>query len=130
MISRGKVRALLIQETSGAAGSTGVHLRPGSGVVYRVLYAIASHADVGARSCAWYLTDPEGAGIALTASISLDPAAVLPITAIAAAGSPLALGELKATSARYYSFVFDASAGAKVGTIRAIVEEYPGSNEA
>lgn len=127
-LSAGMVRYILVDTTSSGAGATAVNLQPAEGKQWRILYAIGHHADAGAVNCAWYLTDPDTNG-GLTPDISLAAAAILPLGAIASAGQTQVLGPLKATRSRYYSFVFTASAGAKHGYVRAVVEEYGGINQ-
>lgn len=129
MISRGKVRYIAVDTTSVGAGATVVNLQPSDGKQWRIMYAIAFHADVGAVNVGWYCTDPAASG-SLTYPISLAPNTMLPLGAIASAGAHQLLGPLKCTVSRYYSFVFTASAAAKHGYIYAIVEEFVGVSDA
>jgi hypothetical protein len=130
MISRGRVKAVFVDFTSVGAGPAAVNLRPDQGKQWRIMYAVGWHADAGAVNCAWYLTDIVGGGLPITPDISCAAAALQPIGSIATGGPTQCLGPLKATRDRYYSFVFAASAAAKHGYVRAIVEEYLGVNDA
>lgn len=127
-LSAGLVRFILETTVSGAGGAVVVNLQPPEGKQWRILYAVGSHNDAGDRDSQWYLTTPAGTG-GLTPGIALAPGVMLALGALAGAGNTQCLGPLKATRGRYYSFVFNASAAAKTGYVRAVVEEYGGINQ-
>lgn len=124
-MNKGRIRFILVDAVSIGAGSTAANLQPAAGKQWIVHHAVGYHADVGAAASAWYCTDPVANG-EIAPSVSLNPAALLPLGAIAAAGPSVVFGPLKCTYSSYYSFVFAASAAAKHGYVRAIVEEYSG----
>ncbi len=126
MISRGYVRHLAVTTASAGAGATTVALRPDGGKQWRILYAVGYHNDAAPpRNCVWHCVDPSG-GDSLSPDVSLNGLGVLALGGIASGGQSLAVAPFKATDTHYYHFIFDASAAAQSGYIRAVVEEFSG----
>ncbi|GAJ01614.1 unnamed protein product, partial [marine sediment metagenome] len=120
------VRIIVATTASAGAGATTVALRPNGGKQWRILYAVGYHNDVAPpRNCVWHCIDPAG-GDSLAPDVSLNGLEVLALGGVAANGQSLAVAPFKATLDHYYHFIFDASAGAQSGYIRAVVEEFSG----
>lgn len=125
----GKPRTIYAEVTSAGAGATIVHLRPEAGQVWILLWATGQQND-GNVSCGWYFTDPETpAGVALY-SVTLAANVPLAFGALAANAAPACWGQgMKLNYSRYASFLFTASAAAKIGAIRALVLEYTNTDD-
>lgn len=127
---RGRIKVKVVQTTSAGAGATVVNLRPAEqGTIWRVIWCTGEQAD-GAVSQGWYWTDPEtpaGASLVSITGAANTPWPFCALDDVAGTSLPTHLdGGLFVTYDRYISFVFTASAGAKVGTIKALVEEQMG----
>jgi hypothetical protein len=125
----GKLRIISLDVTSSGAGVTSVALLPPIGKVWEILHAYGYHADAAGCDSAWYLTDPDLSAL------------IFPTATALAANSPLVLGALvggtaahimiggeppRCTLLRYYSFVWNATAAAKHGYVKAAVHEFSG----
>lgn len=125
----GKARVVVVTGTSVGAGSTVTSLRPEAGQVWIVLWATGEQND-GNVSCSWFFTDPETPAGAALFSVSLAANTPLAFGALAANAVPAGWGQgLKLNFSRYASFVFAASAAAKICTIKALVLEYTNTDD-
>lgn len=126
----GKMRVVIVTGTSVGAGATVTSLRPEAGQVWIVLWATGEQND-GAVSSGWYFTDPETPAGANLFNIAALPANTpVAFGALAASAAPAGWGQgFKLNYSRYASFVFTASAAAKVCTIKALVLEYTNTED-
>lgn len=126
MLNGGKTRGIEVTSVSVGAGNTVVNLRPPAGKLWKVLYARATQDD-GAVSMGWNVVDPDGT-VALGAMTATGAWASCFLGAGGenANGPQGFMGAPWSTYNRYFQFYWTASAGAKNGYVRAVVEEYAG----
>lgn len=123
---QGITRRVTATGASSGAGATTISLRPDKGCVWELLMCYG-YQDDGAVSQSWLFADPEGGStnlLTITGAANVhwhlgteDDIATSPM---------LVRGPIYTTYDRYVRFQFTASAGAKNGTIVALVREYKG----
>lgn len=125
---KGRPRIVHLTTTSGGAGNITHNLQPPTGV-YWVIKGAWGYHDVGAGlACVWYFTDPIG-NAQLFPTVALAVNTPLALGASVANTPNLMMADVKATYARFPSFIAVATGAAQTAVLNAVVEEYSGAPE-
>ena len=128
MIPNARLRLKTTTAASAGAANTDVPFRPQAGEIWEVVWIIGYNDD-GIAWAYWLWTDDVVTASEMTRKQSAASYDYLPLGINAMNGGPGLVAPLWVTYTSFPTYRWTASAGAKTGTVKALVRVYSGQDE-